>query len=293
MAGVVISKIGVNDALNVYKGDSSKTPWTGVGVDPNTSSSADTSTLKGTVSDILGLQSTAATDKAAAAAATTQAAGYTAEAGAYGNAADIATQNAIIANVAGDIKSYQQQRAVTMTLGEQQAQTAAAGFGASGSSLDILLSSLQQGYLTQQLTATQTSLTAGGYLEEAAASQAEKEAAKATAAAATATSASYTTAGSLATANAAAATAALNKFIGTGTLTTAEKLILAPLSNTTGIADVSAIAATETLSESTRGMAAWEQAGRRLGPLYNEQAKFQNEQGAIEAQKIKDLQWPY
>src|SRR5712691_8253039 len=52
-------------------------------------------------------------------------------------------------------------------------------------------------------------------------------------------------------------------------------------------------APTETLSESTRGMAAWEQAGRRLGPLYNEQAKFQNEQGAIEAQKIKDLQWPY
>src|SRR5712691_4830964 len=52
-------------------------------------------------------------------------------------------------------------------------------------------------------------------------------------------------------------------------------------------------APTEALSESTRGMAAWEQAGRRLGPLFNEQAKFQQEQGAIEAQRIKDLAWPY
>jgi hypothetical protein len=52
-------------------------------------------------------------------------------------------------------------------------------------------------------------------------------------------------------------------------------------------------APTEALTESTRGAAAFEQAGRRLGPLYNEAATFQKEQGAAEAQGIKQSLWPY
>src|SRR5712671_127553 len=52
-------------------------------------------------------------------------------------------------------------------------------------------------------------------------------------------------------------------------------------------------APTEALTESTRGSQAWEQAGRRLGPLYNETAQFQKEQGTAYAQGIKQLTWPY
>lgn len=47
------------------------------------------------------------------------------------------------------------------------------------------------------------------------------------------------------------------------------------------------------VSESTRGDAAWEQAGRRLGPLYNEAAQFQRQEGALAAQGIKQKIWPY
>lgn len=52
-------------------------------------------------------------------------------------------------------------------------------------------------------------------------------------------------------------------------------------------------APTEALTESTRGTAAFEQAGRRLGPLYNQAATYQKEQGKITAEEYKDLQWPY
>src|SRR5229473_3574695 len=52
-------------------------------------------------------------------------------------------------------------------------------------------------------------------------------------------------------------------------------------------------APTETLTESTRGAAAFEQAGRRLGPLYNETAIFQRDQGKITAQGYKELTWPF
>ena len=186
--------------------------------------------LEGAVSDILGMKSTAVTNTAAATAATTQSEGYAAEASAYGTAADTAEQNAIIAGIAGDVKTLQQQRDVGLTIGTQQAQVAAAGFGAAGSSLDLLRSSLQQGYLTTQLTATQTALTKGGYLEEAASSRAQKAAAEATGAAAKTTASTWTAAGALSTANAAKETAALNNFLGTATLTADQKLILDPLS---------------------------------------------------------------
>src|ERR1700737_1245383 len=52
-------------------------------------------------------------------------------------------------------------------------------------------------------------------------------------------------------------------------------------------------APTVNLTESTRGTAAWEQTGRRLGPLYNEAATFEKQQGADLAQEIKDQEWPF
>jgi len=201
-------------------------PLTGThGAIPSTSNSL----LTSTVSSILGLKSDAATSTANAAASTTQAAGYAAEGAAYGNAAGIAEQNAIVATLAGNVKGLQEQRTQRQTEGQQRAAAAANGFGASGSNLDIIRDSISQGYLTQQLTAMQTTLTKGGYQQEEAASVAEENAAIATGNAATAAATSYTAASKLSTANAANETAALNNFIGTSTLTADQSLILSPL----------------------------------------------------------------
>lgn len=217
-----------------------KVPWTGIGTDPNTATTAggaipssSNTLLEGAVSDVLGLKGTAVTDTAAATAATTQATGYDAEGKAYDTSQEIANQNAVVAGVAGGIKTLQEQRSLDALVGTQQSQVAAAGFGAAGSSLDILRSSLQQGYLTQQLTATQTALTKGGYLQEAAASAAQSKATAVTAAAARDTAAAYTAAAATSTANAAKETAALNDFTSTATLTADQKLILSPLTGST------------------------------------------------------------
>lgn len=209
-------------------------PWTGIGTDPNASTATpgaavDTTALHSTVSDILGLKATAVTDTANAAASTTQAAGYAAEGAAYGTAAEVANQNAFLSEISGSVKTLQEQRALTRSLGEQTAQIAASGFAASGSNLDILRSSLQEGYITQQLTAVQTALQKGGYLEEAAAAKAEQAATDVTSKAATSQAAASTAASTTSTANAAAETASLNKFLSTATLTSAQKAILDPL----------------------------------------------------------------
>ncbi len=195
---------------------------------------SNTSLLEGAVSSTLGFKSTAAEDTANATASTTSATGYAAEGTAYQTAADIAAQNAVIAQTSGDIKTLQEQRTLGITVGEQKAQVAASGFGASGSNLSLLRSSYQQGALTQQLTATQTALTKGGYLEEEAASLAEKKATDVTSTAATNAATGYTKASTTATANAANETAAINNYVGTGTLTADESLILAPLNSTVG-----------------------------------------------------------
>src|ERR1700693_5060663 len=48
----------------------------------------------------------------------------------------------------------------------------------------------------------------------------------------------------------------------------------------------------ENLTESPRGSAAWTQAGRRLGPLYNEAAQFAREAGKLAANNKAEL-WPF
>jgi hypothetical protein len=65
-----------------------------------------------------------------------------AEASNYELAAGLADQNEKFTETSTAIKEAQQQRELTMNLGGQQADTAGAGFAASGSSLDILRDSL-------------------------------------------------------------------------------------------------------------------------------------------------------
>lgn len=176
--------------------------------------------LTSTVSGILGLQSQKDIDEANAKAAQIQATGYGNEVGAYETAS-------VITGVAGDVEKLQAQRKLAGTLGTQQAQVSASGFKEAGSSVDILKSSLQQGYLQQQLIDTQTAAEQSGFLAEA-------SAARGAASAQTALSASYTAAAGRAAGSAADETAALTKYLGNTTLTDAEKLILAPLNGTSG-----------------------------------------------------------
>lgn len=53
------------------------------------------------------------------------------------------------------------------------------------------------------------------------------------------------------------------------------------------------VAPNASLAESPRAATAWEQAGRRLGPLANESAQFQREAGTAQAQGIKQQAWPF
>ena len=221
--------------------------------------------LSGSVSNILNLQATATTDTAAATAdtanataATTSATGYTAEGASYQTSADIAAQNAVTAQLAGQVTTLQEARTMRTTEGEQQAAVAGSGFGASGSSLDIIRSSLQQGYLTQQLNTLTATETAGGYLEEQSAALAEKAATKVSADAATALASSdttaastATTAGNLATANAASETSALKAFIGTSPLSTGQQLIVSPLTTSGTLANTASVSSTGTVTNST------------------------------------------
>lgn len=185
--------------------------------------------LAGTVTDITSLNEKVALDAANAKAATASATGYGKEIDAYGNVKAITANEALIAQVSGDITSIQQQQELMRTIGTQKATTATAGFTNSGSSLDILRSNLQQGGLQRQLLATQTGLNVAGYLSQGLAADAEIAGAKAAQDSATALAEGYTNAGTIATANAANETASLQDFLKNTLLTPAEKLTLSPL----------------------------------------------------------------
>jgi len=172
-----------------------------------------TALLRSSVSNILGQRRTQAEEEAREAGATTKAGGYAAEATSYQAAQSIALQNAGLVETVGEIKSYQAQRAVSKTVGEQQAAVASAGFGSSGTSLDLLRSSLQEGVLTDQLIKTQTSLTKGAYLQEAAAAESEAKGALFASEAATQLAASLTKSAATAKTNAANETAALTQYL--------------------------------------------------------------------------------
>jgi hypothetical protein len=96
-------------------------------------------------------------------------AGSAAEASAYKQAAAYSQQNAEIAKQAEQIQVTQAQRAIYQTIGGQQAQYGAAGLAESGSAMDILKSSQQQGNLQMQMLHAQGQINQNAYMEQAAA----------------------------------------------------------------------------------------------------------------------------
>jgi hypothetical protein len=113
-------------------------------------SAAGFSDLGGAVSDLFG------------------AVGSFASAKGYSKAAGLASQNAEIAAQSTAIQETQAQRKIYQTIGGQKADVAGAGLAASGSALDVMRDSAQQGSLTKQLIANQGAINIAGYEEEAA-----------------------------------------------------------------------------------------------------------------------------
>lgn len=88
-------------------------------------------------------------------------------AGSYTEAQTIAEQQAAFAKQATAIKEMQLSRGIYQALGKQQAEVGGAGFSASGSALDLLRSSTEQGALTKAITEEQGAITVNAYEEQA------------------------------------------------------------------------------------------------------------------------------
>jgi hypothetical protein len=101
-----------------------------------------------------------------------------AEATEYNAAAGLALQNEQFTKQSTAIKEAQQQRELTMNLGQQQASTAGGGFAASGSSLDILRDSASQGAIAHAVLGQQGLITEAGYQEQATSYQTMSQAAE-------------------------------------------------------------------------------------------------------------------
>lgn len=111
-----------------------------------------------------------------------QAQGDLAEASNYDIAGTLAGQNAQYSETSTAIKEAQIARQNSMTIGGQQADVAGAGFAASGSSLDLLASSAQQGALTKAVAGQNGLIQTAGYQEQQQSYQTMSVAAKSTAA---------------------------------------------------------------------------------------------------------------
>lgn len=85
----------------------------------------------------------------------------------YDLASGLATQNEKFTETSTAIKQAQLDRSIYQTIGGQQADVAGAGFAASGSSLDLLRDSAQQGALTKAVAGQQGLITEAGYTEQA------------------------------------------------------------------------------------------------------------------------------
>jgi hypothetical protein len=85
----------------------------------------------------------------------------------YTEAAAFAEQNEQFTAMSTGIKEAQQNREITQSIGKTQAEVAGAGFAQSGSALDILRSSAQQGSIAKAVTSEQGQITEAGYAEQA------------------------------------------------------------------------------------------------------------------------------
>ncbi len=99
----------------------------------------------------------------------------------YYQAAGYALKNVDLVKQSTALQETQAQREIYKVLGGQQADIAGAGLAASGSALDIIRSSAQQGALTKQLINYQGQITENGYEAEAASYIAQGQSLKAAA----------------------------------------------------------------------------------------------------------------
>jgi hypothetical protein len=112
--------------------------------------------IAGAVSDLFG----SSADKA-------KAQGDFIEAQDYTLASNLANQNEQFTETSTAIKEAQADRQLYMTMGAEKADTAGAGFANSGSALDLLRSSAQQGALNKAVLGQQGLITEAGYKEQA------------------------------------------------------------------------------------------------------------------------------
>lgn len=101
------------------------------------------------------------------------------EADAYKKASEISLTNAAITKRSTAINLAQAGRQLYQSFGAESADTASAGFQMSGSAIDLMRSSVQQGSLTQQIISNQGAITEQGFQQQAASYQGQAAAAKA------------------------------------------------------------------------------------------------------------------
>jgi hypothetical protein len=121
----------------------------------------------GTISSIGGAVQDLFAADASAAKSRTKAQGLRIEAENYDLASDYAKRNEKFTELSTSIKQLQLDRGITQTLGGQAADVAGAGFAASGSALDLMRDSAQQGALTKAVAGTQGLITEEGYRVQA------------------------------------------------------------------------------------------------------------------------------
>jgi len=155
-----------------------------------------------TISDLFNAIDQAPEDFGQADAESALAKGDTEESSAYTTAEAIANANARLATVGGQVQQAQEGIQIRQTLGSQRAAVAAGGFQESGSALDLLRSSTQQGLLQQQITGINAQEQSAGYQEQGEAAAAEGAATTAAGSAATALAGTDQALGSAAKTNA-------------------------------------------------------------------------------------------
>lgn len=97
----------------------------------------------------------------------TKAKGFDLEAANYDAAAGMADQNADFTRISTGLKLMQIERQKFNVLGGQRADVASSGFAASGSAMDILRDSAQQGALQEAVAHQQGLVTEEGYRQQA------------------------------------------------------------------------------------------------------------------------------
>ncbi len=96
-----------------------------------------------------------------------QAEGNRVEAGNYDLASTLAKQNEQFTEQSTAVKQLQADRQIELGIGQETADIAGAGFGKSGTALDLLRSSAQQGALQKAVLGQQGLITEAGYQEQA------------------------------------------------------------------------------------------------------------------------------